>query len=117
MQAIARVNRVFRDKPGGLVVDYLGIAPELKKALAIYTESGGKGSVFLDQSEAVATMLEKYEVCCSLFHGFNWSTWKNGFCFHSTPFDTTSSGTYTCSGEMAKKGILRQLLNYLKHLL
>ena len=66
MQAIARVNRVFRDKPGGLVVDYLGLAHELKQALAIYTESGGTGETALDQAEAVAVMLEKYEVCCGL---------------------------------------------------
>ena len=71
MQAIARVNRVFRDKPGGLVVDYLGLAHELKRALATYTESGGTGQTALDQDEAVAVMLEKYEVCCSLFHGFD----------------------------------------------
>ena len=53
MQAIARVNRVFRDKPGGLVVDYLGLAHELKRALAAYTESGGTGRTALDQREAV----------------------------------------------------------------
>ncbi|MGH7770889.1 MAG: type I restriction endonuclease subunit R, partial [Candidatus Binatia bacterium] len=75
MQAIARVNRVFRDKPGGLVVDYLGLAPELKQALAIYTESGGTGETAIDQEEAVAIMLEKYEVCCGLFHGFDRSKW------------------------------------------
>jgi type I restriction enzyme R subunit len=73
MQAIARVNRVFRDKPGGLVVDYLGLADELKQALATYTEAGGTGKAALDQSEAVALMLEKYEVCCGLFYGFDWS--------------------------------------------
>ena len=78
MQAIARVNRVFRDKPGGLVVDYLGIAHELKAALATYTESGGTGRTAIEQSEAVAAMLEKYEVCCQLFHGFNWSKWISG---------------------------------------
>ena len=60
MQAIARVNRVFRDKPGGLVVDYLGIAHELKRALATYTASGGTGRTALDQNEAVAVMREKY---------------------------------------------------------
>jgi len=74
MQAIARVNRVFRDKPGGLVVDYLGLAHELKQALATYTESGGTGRTALDQDEAVAVMLEKYEVCYGLFHGFDRST-------------------------------------------
>jgi type I restriction enzyme R subunit len=78
MQAIARVNRVFRDKPGGLVVDYLGLAHELKQALATYTESGGTGKTAIDQAEAVAVMKEKYEVCCDLFHGFDWSKWKTG---------------------------------------
>ena len=78
MQAIARVNRVFKDKPGGLVVDYLGLANDLKQALATYTESGGKGRTALDQDEAVAVMLEKYEVCCALFHGLDWSEWTTG---------------------------------------
>ncbi|MDI3317843.1 MAG: type I restriction endonuclease subunit R [Bacillota bacterium] len=78
MQAIARVNRVFRDKPGGLVVDYLGLAHELKEALATYTESGGKGRAAIDQEEAVAAMLKHYEVCSDLFHGFDWSQWKTG---------------------------------------
>ena len=78
MQAVARVNRVFRDKPGGLVVDYLGLAHELKRALATYTESGGTGNTTVDQSEAVAVMLEKYEVCCGLFHGFDRSAWVDG---------------------------------------
>ncbi|OAQ20790.1 Type I restriction-modification system, restriction subunit R [Thermosulfurimonas dismutans] len=78
MQAIARVNRVFRDKPGGLVVDYIGLARELKQALAVYTESGGRGRTALDQEEAVAVMQEKYEICCDLFHGFDWSAWKTG---------------------------------------
>ena len=78
MQAIARVNRVFRDKPGGLVVDYLGLAHELKRALATYTGSGGAGRTTVDQSEAVAVMLEKYEVCCGLFHGFDYSGWGDG---------------------------------------
>jgi len=77
MQAIARVNRVFREKPGGLVVDYLGLAHELKQALATYTESGGTGETAIDQEEAVAVMLEKYEICCGLFHGFDWSKWKS----------------------------------------
>jgi type I restriction enzyme R subunit len=78
MQAIARVNRVFKDKPGGLVVDYLGLAQELKQALATYTESGGTGRTALDQDEAVAVMLEKYELCTGLFHGFEWSKWTTG---------------------------------------
>ena len=78
MQAIARVNRVFRDKPGGLVVDYLGLAHELKCALAAYTESGGTGQAALDQEQAVAAMREQYEVCCGLFYGFDWSAWSPG---------------------------------------
>ena len=78
MQAIARVNRVFKDKPGGLVVDYLGLAQDLKQALAAYTESGGTGRTALDQEEAVAVMREKHEVCCALFHGFDWSKWTTG---------------------------------------
>ena len=78
MQAIARVNRVFQDKPGGLVVDYLGLADELRKALATYTESGGTGKTAIDQAEAVAVMLEKYEICLALFHGFDWSLWLTG---------------------------------------
>jgi len=78
MQAIARVNRVFKDKPGGLVVDYLGIAHELKIALTTYTESGGKGRTALPQEEAVSAMLAQYEICRGLFHGFNWSKWGSG---------------------------------------
>ncbi|MCS7090455.1 MAG: type I restriction endonuclease subunit R [Limisphaera sp.] len=78
MQAIARVNRVFRDKPGGLVVDYLGLAAELKQALAVYTESGGTGETAIDQERAVAVMQEKYEVCCGLFHGLDRSAWVRG---------------------------------------
>ncbi|NPV82709.1 MAG: type I restriction endonuclease subunit R [Candidatus Aminicenantes bacterium] len=78
MQAIARVNRIFRDKPGGLVVDYLGLADQLRQALAAYTGSGGTGKASLEQEEAVAVMLEKYEICCGLFHGFDWSVWVTG---------------------------------------
>ena len=78
MQAIARVNRVFKDKPGGLVVDYFGLANELKAALATYTESGGTGRTALDQSEAVAVMQEKHEICCALLHGFDWRKWTRG---------------------------------------
>ena len=75
MQAIARVNRVFRDKPGGLVVDYLGLADDLRQAMVTYTESGGTGRTAVDKEEAVAVLLEKHEICCDLFHGFDWSKW------------------------------------------
>jgi type I restriction enzyme R subunit len=78
MQAIARVNRVFRDKPGGLVVDYLGIADQLKLALATYTESGGQGETALDQEQAVAVMLEKFEIVAAMFYGFDYSVFFSG---------------------------------------
>ena len=78
MQAIARVNRVFRDKPGGLVVDYLGLANELRTALATYTQSGGHGDTAIDQAEAVAVMQEKYEVVVGILHGFRWDVFKGG---------------------------------------
>ncbi len=70
MQAIARVNRVYKDKPGGLVVDFLGIASDLKKALSFYSDSGGKGDPAIAQEQAVQLMLEKLEVVSNLFHGF-----------------------------------------------
>ncbi|MCX8070908.1 MAG: DUF3387 domain-containing protein [Candidatus Binatia bacterium] len=60
------------------MVDYLGLAHELKQALATYTASGGKGRTAIDQNEAVAVMLEEYEVCCDLFYGFDWRAWKGG---------------------------------------
>jgi type I restriction enzyme R subunit len=78
MQAIARVNRVFRDKPGGLVVDYLGLADQLKQALATYTESGGQGDPTFDAAQAVAVMLEKHGIACDMLHGFTWSKWTTG---------------------------------------
>jgi type I restriction enzyme R subunit len=77
MQAIARVNRVFKDKPGGLVVDYLGLAEMLKRALAAYTE-GDRGQTGIPQEEAVAVLLEKFEVVQALFHGFDYSRFFSG---------------------------------------
>ncbi len=74
MQAIARVNRVFKDKPGGLVVDYLGLADQLKRALADYTEAGGRGKATVDQEEAVSVMLEKFEIVDSMFYGFDYAS-------------------------------------------
>jgi type I restriction enzyme R subunit len=73
MQAIARVNRVFRDKPGGLVVDYLGLAEQLKEALSTYTESGGRGSTSEQVEQAVAILVEKIEVARAMLHGYDWS--------------------------------------------
>jgi len=72
MQAIARVNRVYKDKPGGLIVDYLGIASDLKKALSFYSDAGGKGDPTILQEQAVELMLEKLEVVSQLFHGFSY---------------------------------------------
>jgi type I restriction enzyme R subunit len=74
MQAIARVNRVFKDKPGGLIVDYIGIATNLKKALGFYAESGGKGVPAETHQKAVEIMLEKIEVVRGILHGFDYST-------------------------------------------
>ncbi|MDA1277877.1 MAG: type I restriction endonuclease subunit R, partial [Verrucomicrobia bacterium] len=78
MQAIARVNRVFRDKPGGLVVDYLGLADQLKHALANYTESGGKGDPTYDTRQAIAVMLEKHGIACDMLHPMEWDKWTTG---------------------------------------
>lgn len=77
MQAIARVNRVFKDKPGGLVVDYIGIANELKQALKTYTGSNGKGKPTHDTHEAYAILLEKMDVVRSMFHGFDYSRYED----------------------------------------
>ena len=78
MQAIARVNRVFRNKPGGLVVDYLGLADQLKRALITYTESGGQGDPTLDTAQAVAVMLEKHGIASDMMHGLDWAEWTTG---------------------------------------
>lgn len=72
MQAIARVNRVYKDKPGGLIVDYLGIASDLKEALSFYSESGGRGDPAKMQEEAVSVVLEKYEIVSQMFFGFDY---------------------------------------------
>ncbi|GIW83437.1 MAG: hypothetical protein KatS3mg105_5244 [Gemmatales bacterium] len=91
MQAIARVNRVFKDKPGGLVVDYLGIADALKRALKTYTASGGKGEATVDQDQAVAVMLEKYAVVKDMMHGFDLpAPFPTGFCVYAIECDNGS---------------------------
>ena len=82
MQAIARVNRVYKDKPGGLVVDYLGIAADLKEALSFYSDAGGKGDPTLLQEQAVALMLEKIEIIAAMYHGFAYENY----------FDTDTAG-------------------------
>ncbi|NVK73216.1 MAG: type I restriction endonuclease subunit R [Oceanospirillaceae bacterium] len=76
MQAIARVNRVFKDKPGGLVVDYIGIANELKEALKTYTSSNGKGKPTHDSHQAYAVLLEKIDALHGLMHGFDYSDYQ-----------------------------------------
>jgi type I restriction enzyme, R subunit len=76
MQAIARVNRVFKDKEGGLVVDYIGIAAELRQALKTYTESRGKGRPTLDAAEALAKLKEFVEVARGILHGFDFQTYR-----------------------------------------
>lgn len=78
MQAIARVNRVFKDKPGGLIVDYIGLADPLRKAVLIYTDSGGKGDVALDIGKAAEVLVEKHGVITSMFHGFIWTDYLEG---------------------------------------
>jgi len=75
-QAIARVNRVFKDKPGGLVVDYIGIAPQLKEALATYTAAKGKGAPTIDTSEALRILQEKLQVASDLLHPIDWSGFR-----------------------------------------
>jgi len=78
MQAIARVNRVYKDKPGGLIVDYLGLAYHLQKALATYTEAGRSTESVLDQEQAVNELLKRYEICKGLFYNFDWSKYFTG---------------------------------------
>ena len=76
MQAIARVNRVFKDKKGGLVVDYIGIANELKAALKTYTSAGGRGSGTIDVAEAMAEMLKRLDIVQNMYHGFDYSEYE-----------------------------------------
>ncbi|WP_196893761.1 type I restriction endonuclease subunit R [Aureivirga marina] len=70
MQAIARVNRVYKDKPGGLIVDYIGIGQDLRDAMGVYLQSGGEGKPIVDIKEAIAGMLEKFEIVEQMFHGY-----------------------------------------------
>lgn len=81
MQAIARVNRVYKDKPGWLIVDYIWIWQDLRKAMWVYTESGGEWEAVTDIKEVIAWMKEKFEVVEQMFHGFNYETY----------FDATTS--------------------------
>ena len=78
VQAIARVNRVFKTKAGGLVVDYFGIADDLKRALATYIDSGGTGNPTLDVKDTVAVLQRDYEVVRAMFHGFPYQVYLEG---------------------------------------
>jgi len=107
MQAIARVNRVYRDKQGGLIVDYIGIAPELKEALSYYSESD-RSATAIPQSEAVSLMLEKYEIVRNMYHGFDYSKYFAGSYIERT--QTISAATDFILGlEDGKKRYLRSL--------
>jgi type I restriction enzyme, R subunit len=78
LQAVAQVNRVSVGKSGGLIVDYIGLATELREALSISTSSGGRGTAVLDMDRAVQQMLEDHRVCASMLHGLDWSAWEGG---------------------------------------
>jgi len=108
MQAIARVNRVYMDKPGGLIVDYLGVAQELKNALAHYAGSGGRGRTTIDQEEAVAIMLEKYELVCNLFYRFDYGKFFDASSKRDKMAVLTAAMEHILSQEDGKK-------RYLKH--
>ncbi len=107
MQAIARVNRVFKDKPGGLVVDYIGIANELKQALKIYTDAKGKGAPTLRAEEAFAVLLEKMDAARGLFARTNRN---EGFDYSDYETDASSllvpAANYLLSIEDGKKRFL-----------
>ena len=75
MQAIARVNRVYKDKPGGLIVDYIGIGQELRSAMGTYLQSGGGGKAFVDIKEAIALMKEKFEIVEQMFHRYDYKSY------------------------------------------
>ncbi len=111
MQAIARVNRVFKDKKGGLVVDYIGIADELKKALAEYTE-GDRKEVGIDQEEAVAMMLGKYEIVSAILEGFNYKSF-----FKAAPKDKMSIIASAMEHILAQKDGKERFVKYTTELL
>ncbi len=109
MQAIARVNRVFGDKDGGLIVDYIGIAQDLKNALAVYTANSGKGSLTLDQAEAVAKMMELYEIVVDMFGTFKYNRYfvlepKDKLNFILTAANHIADLTEEKNGEVVRNG-------------
>jgi len=107
MQAIARVNRVFKDKPGGLIVDYLGFAAELKEALSEYTERDQK-ETGISQEQAVALMLEKFEIVAAMFHGYDYTAF-----FRATPRERLSliapAVQYILQQEDGKERFMKQV--------
>ncbi len=102
MQAIARVNRVYKDKPGGLVVDYLGIAADLKEALSFYSDAGGKGDPTLAQEQAVSLMLEKLEVVSAMYNGFAYEDYFAAETSQQAVADTGSGRTHPRAGRWAQ---------------
>ncbi len=108
MQAIARVNRVYSDKQGGLVVDYFGVSEALREAVSTYTQSGGAGEVVHDQTEALALMKEKYEIVSQLFHGFDWSGYLYGD-FEEMQSTVADGVEHILSLEEGKKRLLAQV--------
>ncbi|MBU2808066.1 type I restriction endonuclease subunit R [Acidithiobacillus ferrooxidans F221] len=110
MQAIARVNRVFTNKSGGLVVDYIGIAQDLKNAIATYTRSGGKGNPAETVQEAIKVLLEKLDICRSMFHGCDYQDYLTGD--GSEKVATLRKATeFILSQELTEDGIKRRFRN------
>ena len=110
MQAIARVNRVFTNKSGGLVVDYIGIAQDLKNAIATYTRSGGKGNPAETVEAAIQVLLEKLDICRSMFHGCDYQDYLAGD--GSEKVAALRKGTeFILSQELTEEGIKRRFRN------
>ncbi len=108
VQAIARVNRVFKDKPGGLIVDYIGIADNLRKSLAIYTPETIK-NIFVDINEVLNQLREKYDIVSSLFYGINYQKWEE-LSLKDLSNLTMQSYDRICKDEETKKKFLRNFL-------
>jgi type I restriction enzyme R subunit len=108
MQAIARVNRVYKDKPGGLIVDYIGIGQDLRNAMAIYLQSGGEGTPIFDINEAIAGMKEKFEVIEQMFNGYDFKAY-----FHSETAQKLQvllgAQNFILSGETLKDRFLKEV--------
>lgn len=123
MQAIARVNRVYKDKEDGLVVDYIGIATDLKKALSVYTESGGKGKPTFDQEEAASVMMGKYEIVAQLFEeppldmsqnrGFNYLDFFN-LSAKEKPYFPIKAANYILGLEKGRERYVQAVTNLTK---